>query len=189
MPPLASILMTSSLRSLLDVDPTRLARGVLADRVGRLLDLAAAPTLDLSPVQHLAGEAVTWAPSRSLEPIDRRFMTVVSVLRTTIERNIDDYARRLAALVDPDEGRLLFAEPTRGGGLAGGLQRLWRPATEVSTNVRLHTGFRLALWHAGLSVIEVDRLEMPRRAWPITSVAVGVARHTPVRRAPTRPSR
>jgi hypothetical protein len=171
--------MANPLTGLLDVDATRAARAALRDPVGRLLDRASGTTLDLSPVQQLAGGDVTWAPRRSQEPTDRTFDTVVSVLRTTTERSLDGYADRLAALLDPAGGRLLFVEPTRTNGVIGGLQRVWRPATEVSANLRLHRGFRLALWRAGLSIIEVSRHELPRWTWPITSVAVGVARHTP----------
>jgi len=171
--------MANPLTDLLGVDATRVTRAVIREPVGRLLDRADGATVDLSPVRCLTGDGVTWAPRRPDEPTDRSFDTVVSVLRTTVERSVDGYAARLAALVEPDGGRLLFAEPTRTSGVVGGLQRLWRPATEVSANLRIHGGFRLALWRAGLSVIEVDRLELPRWAWPMTSVAFGVARHTP----------
>ncbi len=142
----ALTVMANPLTDLLGVDATRATRAVIREPVGRLLDRAVGATIDLSPVQCLSGEAVVWAPRRSDEPSDRPFDTVVSVLRTTIERGVDGYAVRLASLLEPAGGRLLFAEPTRTGGVVGGLQRLWRPATEVSANLRIHSGFRLALW-------------------------------------------
>ena len=164
-----------------DVDFTRFARQRLGGPIDALLDQARGDTLDLSPRRQLAGEGVTWAPRRRDEPDDMVFATVVSVLRTTIEPTVEAYAERLAALVDPKGGQLLFVEPTRSSGVGARIQRLWRPATEVSANLRVHHGFRLALWRAGLTVFRVERHDLPRRAWPLSSVALGMARHTPNR--------
>lgn len=166
-------------RGLPEIDFTRAARAAVAEPVDSLLSHAEGRVLDLSPTRQLDGEAVVWAPELRDEPRDKVFDTVVSVLRSTRERSVDAFAARLVRLVDPDDGRLLFVEPTRVSGVTGQVRRLWRPATEISSNLHLHEGFRLALWRAGLTVFQVDRYDLGRRAWPVAALAVGMARHTP----------
>ena len=175
-------------------DLTRPARHAMRPALERLLSTAYGNVLELSSQPHAEllpadVESVTVVGQRvrppavavdSISAAERLgpFDTVVSVLRTTTVDDIDRYAARLARLV-ADDGQVLFAEPTRTPGLVGQVQRLWRPATEVSARLRLHTGFRIALWRAGLSVTDVTRHELPRLAWPLTTVSIGVATPTP----------
>ena len=161
-------------------DLTRAARSAFRSEAAELFVQAHGRVLDVSPVSvesALSSVDSYQHHTDSLDGAEGTYDTVISVLRSTVEGSLSDLASELARLVAPD-GRLLFIEPTRTNGITGRVQRFGRVATRISAQLRLHTGFRIALWRAGLSVTEVERKELPR-AWPLTSVAIGVAIPSP----------
>lgn len=107
---------------------------------------------------------------------DARFDTVVSILQLTSTPDLDATIRRIASVLDPG-GRLLFLEPGRGVGIPGRAQVRFAPVIRAFSPWHVDRDIPADLRAGGLSVVDLERQQVPTMQWWLRNLQIGVARH------------
>ncbi|MEO7556122.1 MAG: hypothetical protein ABIV94_05905 [Acidimicrobiales bacterium] len=118
------------------------------------------------------GEVGGPAALPALAASGERFDSIVSVLQLCRAPELAATVATLRVLLE-ERGRLLFIEPTAGGGATGAGQRLL--AARAPAGGRFARDVPAALRAGGLVVTDCDRLTLPMR-WPWRTFVAGSAR-------------
>lgn len=141
-------------------EPELLAR---ADEVVRARTAAAAALGDAPGAEHAA---------------DGSFDTIVSVLHLAAVRDLPTELAAVRRLLTP-EGRLLFLEPVRQPGFGHRLRSAASPMVRVVSGWEIDRDLPLAIRANHLTIVDIERINMPPVVWPIRTFILGAATRRP----------
>jgi SAM-dependent methyltransferase len=163
------------------------ARAVLREHRRRLLHRASGRVLDLgdgtepdlldradevvrarSAVSALLGEA------KGADDPSGTFDTIVSVLHLA---TVDDLPAELNAVRQllAADGRLLFLEPVRDPGFGERLRAAASPVVRLVSGWQVDRDIPLAIRSNHLTIVDIERINMPPIVWPIRTFVLGAA--------------
>ncbi len=163
------------------------ARAVLREQRRRLLRRAGGRVLDLgdgtepelldradevvrarSAVSALLGEA-----RGASDPVGT-YDTIVSVLHLATVEDLPAELNAVRQLLAP-EGRLLFLEPVREPGFGERLRSAASPVVRLVSGWRVDRDLPLAIRSNHLTIVDIERINMPPIVWPIRTFVLGAA--------------
>ncbi len=154
-------------------------RRLLRRATGRVLDLGDGTEPDLldradevvrarSAVSALLGEA------RGASDPAGTYDTIVSVLHLATVEDLPAELNAVRQLLAP-EGRLLFLEPVREPGFGERLRSAASPVVRLVSGWRVDRDLPLAIRSNHLSIVDIERINMPPIVWPIRTFVLGAA--------------
>lgn len=168
------------------------ARAVLREQRRRLLQRATGRVLDLGEGTEpdLLGRADEVVRARSAASValgdepgtehaaGASFDAIVSVLHLTA---VDDLPVELAAIrrLLTAEGRLLFLEPARQPGFGHRLRSAASPMVRLVSGWEIDRDLPLAIRSNHLTIVDIERINMPPVVWPIRTFVLGAATRRP----------
>lgn len=159
-------------------------RRLLRRATGRVLDLGDGTEPDLldraddvvasrSAVSALLGEA-----KGDADPVGT-FDAVVSVLHLATVEDLPAELNAVRQLLAP-EGRLLFLEPVRDPGFGGRLRSAASPVVRLVSGWHVDRDLPLAIRSNHLTIVDIERINMPPVVWPIRTFVLGAAQRRAV---------
>jgi len=103
------------------------------------------------------------------------FDTIVSLIRTPLISDLDRFIGAVEKLLAPD-GHLLLLEPVRRHGRLGRILKMSGSLTRVSGGLYLDRDIPAKLRESGLTVIDLDRFEVPTVSAPLRPFIEATAR-------------
>lgn len=159
-------------------------RRLLVRAEGRVLDLGDGTEPELLPRAdevvraHTAAAAALGDAPGAEHTTDGSFDAIVSVLHLA---GVPDLPTELAAvrrLLAP-EGRLLFLEPVRQPGFGHRLRSAASPMVRLVSGWEIDRDLPLAIRANHLTIVDIERINMPPVVWPIRTFILGAAIRRP----------
>ncbi|MBL8775894.1 MAG: methyltransferase domain-containing protein [Acidimicrobiales bacterium] len=159
-------------------------RRLLVRATGRVLDLGDGTDADLLKnadevvrARSAASVALGDEPGAEHEA-EGSYDTVVSVLHLAAAPDLPTELAAVRRLLAP-EGRLLFLEPVRQPGFGHRLRSAASPMVRLVSGWEIDRDLPLAIRANHLTIVDIERINMPPVVWPIRTFVLGAATRRP----------
>ena len=165
-------------------------RRLLVRATGRVLDLGDGTEPDLlknadEVVRARSAASVALGDEPGTEhAADGSYDAVVSVLHLAVVPDLPTELAAVRRLLAP-EGRLLFLEPVRRPGFGHRLRSAASPMVRLVSGWEIDRDLPLAIRANHLTIVDIERINMPPVVWPIRTFILGAATRRPADVAPS----
>ena len=165
-------------------------RRLLVRATGRVLDLGEGTEPDLlknadDVVRARSAASVALGDEPGAEhAADGSYDAIVSVLHLAAVPDLPTELAAVRRLLAP-EGRLLFLEPARQPGFGHRLRSAASPMVRLVSGWEIDRDLPLAIRANHLTIVDIERINMPPVVWPIRTFVLGAATRRPADVAPS----